>query len=55
MAAVGSVYLNFALWAIAIPSAWLIISQIGLFGDKKLEREAQALRDLSDHEPRPKL
>lgn len=50
MAAVGSVYLNFALWAVAIPSAWYIISQIGLFGDKKLERETRALRDSSDNE-----
>ncbi|KAJ5175985.1 uncharacterized protein N7482_001862 [Penicillium canariense] len=48
MAAVGSVYLNFALWAVAIPSAWLIISQIGLFGDKKVERETRALRDSSN-------
>lgn len=53
MAAVGSVYLNFALWAVAIPSAWIIISRIGLFGDKKLEREAQALRDLSENEQSP--
>ncbi|KAF3394154.1 hypothetical protein F1880_004852 [Penicillium rolfsii] len=50
MAAIGSVYLNFALWAVAIPSAWYIISQIGLFGDKKLERETRALRDSSNNE-----
>jgi hypothetical protein len=50
MAAVGSVYLNFAMWAVAIPSAWFIVSQIGLFGDKKLERETRALRDSSGNE-----
>lgn len=50
MAAVGSVYLNFALWAIAFPSAWFIISQIGMFGDKKQEREARALRHSSENE-----
>ncbi|CAG8122002.1 unnamed protein product [Penicillium salamii] len=45
MAAVGSIYLNFGLWAIAILPAWLVVKQIGgAFGDKKIEREA------SDHE-----
>ncbi|KAJ5646118.1 hypothetical protein N7490_002490 [Penicillium lividum] len=51
MAAVGSVYLNFVLWAIAILPAWLLVKEIGnLFGDKKLEREARALREPSDTE-----
>lgn len=51
MAAVGSIYLNFGLWAIAILPAWLIVKQIGGdFGDKKIERETPGLRDGSDHE-----
>ncbi|KAJ5758715.1 hypothetical protein N7520_005871 [Penicillium odoratum] len=51
MAAVGSVYLNFVLWAIAILPAWLLVKEIGnLFGDKKLEREARVLREPSDTE-----
>ncbi|KAJ5914359.1 hypothetical protein N7504_003242 [Penicillium tannophilum] len=51
MAAVGSVYLNFVLWAIAILPAWLLVREIGnLFGDKKLERESRALREPSDAE-----
>ncbi|KAJ5924028.1 hypothetical protein N7466_008215 [Penicillium verhagenii] len=51
MAAVGSVYLNFVLWAIAILPAWLLVKEVGtLFGDKKLEREARALREPSDTE-----
>ncbi|KAJ5993997.1 hypothetical protein N7451_009721 [Penicillium sp. IBT 35674x] len=51
MAAVGSVYLNFVLWAIAILPAWLLVKEVGdLFGDKKLERESRALREPSDTE-----
>ncbi|KAJ5334083.1 hypothetical protein MYU51_013125 [Penicillium brevicompactum] len=51
MAAVGSIYLNFGLWAIAILPAWLVVKQIGgVFGDKKVERETRGLRDASDHE-----
>lgn len=51
MAAVGSIYLNFGLWALAILPAWLVVKQIGgVFGDKKVEREARGLRDVSDHE-----
>ncbi|KAJ5547972.1 hypothetical protein N7513_005206 [Penicillium frequentans] len=51
MAAVGSVYLNFVLWAIAILPAWLLVREVGnLFGDKKLERESRALRERSDAE-----
>ena len=49
MAAVGSIYLNFGLWAIAILPAWLVVKQIGgVFGDKKIEREARGLREASD-------
>lgn len=51
MAAVGSVYLNFVLWAIAIAPAWLLVKEVGdLFGDKKLERESRALQEPSDTE-----
>ncbi|KAJ5666832.1 hypothetical protein N7462_011241 [Penicillium macrosclerotiorum] len=51
MAAVGSIYLNFGLWAIGIPFAWLIVREIGhIYGDKKVNRETSALRDSSDHE-----
>jgi hypothetical protein len=49
MAAVGSIYLNFGLWALAILPAWLIVKQVGeAFGDKKIEREARGLREASD-------
>lgn len=42
MAAVGSVYLNFALWAVAIVPAWVVVRGIGVeIGDKKIEREAR--------------
>lgn len=51
MAAVGDIYLNMALWAIAIFPAWLIVKEVGsVFGDKKLEREARALQEPSDTE-----
>lgn len=43
MASVGSIYLNFGLWAIALYPAWLVVKQIGVsLGDKKIERETQA-------------
>lgn len=51
MAAVGSVYLNFGLWAIAIFPAWLIVKEVGeAFRDKKIAREAPGLRETEDHE-----
>ncbi|KAJ5320011.1 hypothetical protein PENANT_c051G04944 [Penicillium antarcticum] len=51
MAAVGSVYLNFGLWAIAIIPAWLIVKQVGVaFGDKKIDRETHVLREGSNNE-----
>lgn len=46
MASVGSIYLNFGLWAIALYPAWLVIKEIGVsLGDKKVEREAQAAQE----------
>jgi hypothetical protein len=40
MASVGSIYMNFGLWAIALYPAWLVIREIGVsLGDKKVERE----------------
>jgi hypothetical protein len=45
----GNVYLNFALWAIAIVPGWLVIKDFGASsGDKKLEREAR--RDVNSQE-----
>ncbi|KAE8153101.1 major facilitator superfamily domain-containing protein [Aspergillus avenaceus] len=42
MASVGSVYLNFGLWAIALFPAWLVVKQVGVtLGDKKIERETR--------------
>lgn len=46
MAAVGNIYLNFGLWAIALFPAWLVVKEIGVtLGDKKIEREARALQE----------
>jgi len=46
MASVGSIYLNFGLWAIALYPAWLVIKEIGVsLGDKKVEREAQTAQE----------
>ncbi|KAE8138570.1 major facilitator superfamily domain-containing protein [Aspergillus pseudotamarii] len=40
MASVGSVYLNFGLWAISLLPAWLVVKNIGVtLGDKKIQRE----------------
>lgn len=40
----GGIYLNFALWALAIIPGWLVIKDIGtIIGDKKMERESEAL------------
>lgn len=45
-AAVGGVYLNFCLWALALLPGWLVVKQIGVtLGDKKVEREGQAFRE----------
>lgn len=44
MGAVGDIYLNFGLWALALFPAWLVIKEIGVTkGDLKVEREG-ALR-----------
>ncbi|KAL4913330.1 hypothetical protein BDW62DRAFT_205657 [Aspergillus aurantiobrunneus] len=48
MASVGSIYLNFGLWAIALFPAWLVIKEIGLsLGDKKVERETRTAREVN--------
>jgi len=40
MGSIGSVYLNFGLWAIALVPAWLVIKEFGVtIVDKKLQRE----------------
>ncbi|KAE9974457.1 hypothetical protein BLS_003109 [Venturia inaequalis] len=44
IASVGGVYLNFALWALAIVPGWLVIKDIGTaIGDVKIERESAGL------------
>jgi hypothetical protein len=44
MASVGSVYLNFGLWAVALIPAWIVVKEIGVtLGDRKVERESAAL------------
>ncbi|KAH8805315.1 major facilitator superfamily domain-containing protein [Xylogone sp. PMI_703] len=49
MADVGSVYLNFSLWAVALIPAWFVIREIGVtLGDKKIEREAALVAEESD-------
>ncbi|KAJ5273221.1 hypothetical protein N7478_008346 [Penicillium angulare] len=51
MAAIGNIYLNMSLWAVAILPAWFIVREVGtVFGDKKMEREARRLRVPSDSE-----
>lgn len=40
MAQIGSTYLNFGLWAIALIPAWFVIRDIGgKLGDEKVARE----------------
>ncbi|KAE8168472.1 major facilitator superfamily domain-containing protein [Aspergillus tamarii] len=42
MASVGSVYLNFGLWALSLLPAWLVVKNVGVtLGDKKIQREAR--------------
>jgi hypothetical protein len=44
MSSVGSTYLNFGLWAIALLPAWLVIKEIGVsLGDRKVERETRRI------------
>jgi hypothetical protein len=41
-AEVGSVYLNFSLWFLALAPAWLVIRKIGVsLGDRKVDRDEQ--------------
>ncbi|PLN84792.1 hypothetical protein BDW42DRAFT_183483 [Aspergillus taichungensis] len=43
MASVGSIYLNFGLWAIALLPAWLVVKEIGVsFRDQKVARENES-------------
>lgn len=40
MGQVGSIYLNFGLWAIALIPAWQVVREIGVsLGDRKALRE----------------
>jgi hypothetical protein len=49
MARTGSTYLNFALWAISLYPAWLVISKFGhSLGDKKLAREEAVQESVLD-------
>jgi len=46
MASIGNVYLCFALWAVSLAPAWIVIKEIGVtLGDKKVERETRVLTD----------
>lgn len=50
MASVGSVYLNFGLWAVAIFPAWLVVRDVGsVFGDKKIDRETRTAQSASEN------
>jgi hypothetical protein len=45
-AAVGGVYLNFGLWALALLPGWLVVRGIGVsLGDRKVEREKYGVRE----------
>jgi hypothetical protein len=49
MARTGNVYLNFALWALSLYPAWLVISKFGdSLGDKKLTREEAVQESVLD-------
>jgi hypothetical protein len=49
MARTGSIYLNFALWAISLYPAWLVILKFGVsLGDKKLAREEAVQESVLD-------
>jgi hypothetical protein len=40
MGSIGGVYLNFALWALAVFPAWLVVREVGVsLGDRKVERD----------------
>jgi hypothetical protein len=49
MARTGNIYLNFALWALSLYPAWLVISKFGdSLGDKKLTREEAVQESVLD-------
>ncbi|RAL66912.1 hypothetical protein DID88_007694 [Monilinia fructigena] len=44
MGAIGGVYLNFGLWAIALVPGWLVVKEIGVsLGDNKIAREREVM------------
>lgn len=44
MGAIGGVYLNFGLWAIALVPGWLVVKEIGVsLGDSKVAREREVM------------
>ncbi|GAD93853.1 DUF895 domain membrane protein [Paecilomyces variotii No. 5] len=46
MASIGNIYLNFALWAVALVPAWIVTKDIGVtLGDRKVERETRPLNE----------
>lgn len=48
-AAVGGVYLNTGLWALALVPGWLVVRQIGTtLGDRKVERETGGVAEAGD-------
>lgn len=48
MASVGSIYLNYGLWALSLVPAWLVIRQIGVsLGDRKVARELERSEESS--------
>jgi hypothetical protein len=49
MARIGSIYLNFGLWAISLYPAWVVISKFGVkLGEKKLAREEAVQESVLD-------
>jgi hypothetical protein len=48
MGQVGNIYLNFALWAVAILPAWLVIKEFGTRDDTKVAREEQTFDKATD-------
>lgn len=46
----GGVYMNFALWAVAIAPAWLVVRQFGVGAEDSTEATASAIdTDTSDY------
>ncbi len=48
MAQVGSIYLNFSLWAAAIIPAWLVLRHIGVGKPSNGEDSEQSISEASD-------